>query len=366
MKTLHRYIAGSFLTTFLMALLVLSFVMSVGLLFKATAYIAAGASVGLVARFLWSGFPGTLSLSIPIAALVSALLVFGRLSSDSEISAMRACGVPLAAIMRMPALLSVLFSLVCLHLNGTVAPDSSYARKSIRRLVGAADLLAVIQPGKFIEEFPGIRFFVGARDGSELSDVRILETTRSFKTREIKAQRAIVTSEGGKVRLEMFNVTVDPVYEDRPGIGHAERAVRILSDEPDKSRPGAPQRRIKDRQSEDLLVDVLVARDAPPDPENRLGVMELSQVRTELSKRTVMALACLCFVVVGVPLGIKAHRRESAVGVVLALAIAAGFFLFLIAAESLAKYPGLAPHWIACFPVVACAVIAAVLVRRNP
>jgi lipopolysaccharide export system permease protein len=349
-----------------MALLVLSFVMSVGLLFKATGYIAAGASVALVAQFIWSGFPGTLSLSIPIAALVSALLVFGRLSSDSEISAMRACGVSLTAIMRMPILLSVLLSLVCLHLNGTLAPDSAFARKNIRRQVSAADLLAVIQPGKFIDEFPGVRFFVGARNGSELSDVRILETTRSLKTREIKAQRAVITMEGKRVRLEMFNVTVDPVYEDRPGVGHAERAVRILSDEPDKSRPDAAQRRIKDRQSEDLLAEVLIARDAPPDPANKLGVIELSQARTELSKRTVMALACLCFVAVGVPLGIKAHRRESALGVVFALAIAAGFFLFLIAAESLAKDSRFAPHWLAWAPVGLCTILAAGLVLRNP
>lgn len=349
-----------------MALLVLSFVMSVALLFKATAYVAAGASASLVARFLWSGFPGTLSLSIPIAALVSALLVFGRLSSDSEISAMRACGIPLTQIMRMPVLLSVLFSLVCLHLNGTLAPDSSYARRTIRRQVGAADLLAVIQPGKFIDEFPGVRFFVGARDGANLRDVRIWETMRTFKTREIKAKHATISMEGRLVRLEMFDVTVDPIREDRPGILHADRFERTLSDEPDKAQSGMPAHRVKDRQSEELLADVLVARDFPPDPADKIGVMELSQARTELSKRTVMALACLCFVAVGVPLGIKAHRRESAIGVVLSLGVAAGFFLLLIAAESLARHAAFHPHWIAWAPVCLCMVLATGLVLRNP
>jgi len=368
MKTIHRYIAGNFLTTFLMALLVLCFVMSVGLLFKATAYIAAGASLGLVGRFLWSGFPGTLSVSIPIAALASVLLVFGRLSSDSEISAMRACGIPLRSIMRMPLLLSVLLSLVCLHINGTVAPESAYARKSIRRLVGVADLLAVIQPGKFIDEFPGIKFFVGARRDSVLQDVRIIETTRSLQTREIKALSANVsTTEDGKIHLEMFNVTVDPISEDNPSTGYAERAVRILNTKIDRSQPNLPQqRRIKDRLSEDLLADVIATHSAPPAADDLLGRMELSQIQTELSKRTVMALACYCLVIIGIPLGIKTHRRESAVGVVLSLAIAASFFLFMIASESLARYPALQPHWIAWIPVVGCLVIGHSMMRFKP
>ncbi len=366
MRTLQRYIAGSFLSTFLAALLILSFVMSVGLMFKATAYIAAGASAALVARFLWSGFPGTLSLSIPIAALVSALLVFGRLSSDSEISAMRACGVRLVDLMRMPVLLAALLSMLCLHINGTVAPDSAYARRDVRHQVGAADLLAVIQPGRWIDEFPGVTFFVGSRDGSRLHDLRILETLRSGALREIKAAEALVSEEGGTVRLEMFQVTVDPVQEDRPGVGHAERAVRIIADR--TARQGAPRatRRIKDRHSEDLLREVLAARYLDPGLRHEKARMDLSQARTELSNRTVLALACFCFVALGVPLGIKTHRRESSVGMVLCLVVTASFYLFIVAAESLSRHAHWHPHRIAWIPVLLCLGLVGTLVAKNP
>lgn len=367
LKTLHSYIAGSFLTTFAMALLVLSFVMSVGLLFKATEYIAAGASGQLVARFLWSGFPGTLSLSIPIAALVSALLVFGRLSSDSEISAMRACGIRLVDIMRMPVLLAALLTLLCLHLNASVAPNSSYARKSIRYLVKASDLLTLIQPGRFVDDFPGYRFYVGSREGSELREVRILETMRSGRVREIKAQRALVSEEKGRIRLEMFNVTMDPLQDDRPGVGHAERAVRMVGDlQQDPSKPVVVKRRVKDQLSGDLLTQILTARLVPPSPEDEQACQSLSQVRTEYHKRIAMSLACLCFVALGIPLGIKAHRRESSAGIILCLAITAGFYLMLIASESLGRYPLFLPHLLAWLPVGVCAGFATFLVAKNP
>ena len=106
MRILHRYILSNFLVTFVMAMAVLTFVMMVGLVFESLKYIARGMDAMLVLRFLWQNLPGTLSYSVPVSTLVSSLLVFSRLSSDSEISAMRSCGVSLWAIMRMPVLLS--------------------------------------------------------------------------------------------------------------------------------------------------------------------------------------------------------------------------------------------------------------------
>ncbi len=352
--------------TFAMALVILSFVMSVGLLFKVTEYIAAGASASLVLRFLWTGFPGTLSLSIPIAALVSALLVFGRLSSDSEISAMRACGIRLVDIMRMPLMISVLLSLWCLHLNGSVAPNSAYARRDFRYRVKASDLLALIEPGRFVDDFPGYTFYVKSRRGEELSELRILETMKSGQLREIKAQRALISEDQGRIRLEMFNVIMDPVQEDRPGVGHADRAIRFLGEVLDPSQRVALNRRVKDRLSEDLLVDLLVAHDMPPVANSEQATRMLSHVRTEFHKRAVMALACLCFVGLGVPLGIKAHRRESSAGIILCLVVTACYYLLIIGSESLARYPDFRPHLLLWAPVFACSGLAFALIVRNP
>ncbi|MCL1922088.1 MAG: LptF/LptG family permease, partial [Kiritimatiellaeota bacterium] len=93
MRILPNYIARNYATTLVAALLVLNFVMSVGLMFKVMQFFARGLSLGLVWKFLLASVPGTLSYSIPVSILASSLLVFGRLSSDSEISAMRASGI---------------------------------------------------------------------------------------------------------------------------------------------------------------------------------------------------------------------------------------------------------------------------------
>jgi lipopolysaccharide export system permease protein len=253
-----------------------------------------------------------------------------------------------------------------MHLNSSVAPESAYARRSIRRLVSLSDILAVIEPGKFIDDFPGVQFFVGARDDQKLTDVRIIEPLGPGQKREIKAKTAYISSEEGRIKLDLSDVSINPISKTNSDVGHAARVVRYLGDEINEGRGSEVPRRLKDRLSADLLTEVLVARDSPPALDDEEAVLTLSQVRTELSNRTVMALSCLCFILIGIPLGIKTHRRESTIGVVIALAVAAAFFLFLIAAESLAKMPRFYPDLIAWVPVVVSFVLSNVLVFRNP
>ena len=259
MRILHRYIAQNLVSTFLTSLVVLSFVMMVGLLFKATRYIAGGASFMSVVQFIGFGFPGTLSMSIPISALVSTMLVFGRLSADSEISAMRACGVSMRRIMLTPFLLGIALSAICFHITGSVAPESAYARRTFRNIIKTSDVLAVIQPGKSIAGLPGLgpdtSVFVGTRTNDWLYNVRIQEPLKNTGgIRDIKAESAhVIQQTNGTVRLEMFKVVMSPLSENRPGVGQAESVNYILGDDY-ASKTELPPRRIKDTPSRELDV----------------------------------------------------------------------------------------------------------------
>ena len=172
MRTLHRYILSNFLVTFLMAMAVLTFVMTVGLVFSSMKYIARGMSPQILVEFLWQSLPGTLSYSVPIAALVASLLVFSRLSSDSEISAMRSCGVSLWAIMRMPVLLSAFLTFACLWVNDDVSPDASFSRSVRRHTFKAGDITALIEPLEWFET-DQYSIYVSERAGNRLYDLRV-------------------------------------------------------------------------------------------------------------------------------------------------------------------------------------------------
>jgi lipopolysaccharide export LptBFGC system permease protein LptF len=68
---------------------------------------------------------------------------------------------------------------------------------------------------------------------------------------------------------------------------------------------------------------------------------------------------------VGIPLGIKQHRKESSAGIGFSIGIAGIFYLFCMAAQSLAKNPIYHAYYIVWIPVVICLVTSAVFTAKN-
>jgi lipopolysaccharide export system permease protein len=85
----------------------------------------------------------------------------------------------------------------------------------------------------------------------------------------------------------------------------------------------------------------------------------------ELNKRIVLAVACFAFVLLGVPLGVTAHRKESSVGLGISLFLVFNFYLFVIIAESLARKPEFRPDLIIWIPVLIAVTLGSYLIERT-
>jgi lipopolysaccharide export system permease protein len=78
--------------------------------------------------------------------------------------------------------------------------------------------------------------------------------------------------------------------------------------------------------------------------------VQQSASRTELNKRFAFPFSCIAFALVGVPLGITAHRRETSMGFLLSLVVAFFYFLFIIVADTLRNNPAVHPELLVWFP----------------
>ena len=165
MKTIERYVFGSFLSSFLLAFLVLSFVLTIGLMVQIVTYILQGVPFDLVGHFALVSFPETMQWTMPLALLVSSVLVFSRMSADSEIAAMRSCGVNLVSVMKWP----VAFSLLCVafgfFVNNEVVPRGHEVRRSLKTKVSVDTGIDLLEPGHVIDDFPKMKLYFGAKDG---------------------------------------------------------------------------------------------------------------------------------------------------------------------------------------------------------
>ncbi len=99
MKLFSKYIFGEFMRIFLAILVgILVVYVCMDFLQKADRFITNKATTRQVAHYVLYSMPAMATSSLPIAALLAALLSLGTLSRHNEIIALRASGVSLAAI----------------------------------------------------------------------------------------------------------------------------------------------------------------------------------------------------------------------------------------------------------------------------
>ncbi|HRT29606.1 MAG TPA: LptF/LptG family permease [Kiritimatiellia bacterium] len=362
MRIIERYVLQAFLAAFFLAWLVLSFVLSIGLLVRIARLLIEGLPLRAIGLFLLVGLPETLKFTLPIALLVSALLVFSRLSADSEIAAMRACGVNLLRVIRWPVLIGLICTLFGFYINNEVVPRSHDVRRNLKNLVSVDVGLDLLDPGRMIDDYPKLKIFFERKEGNWLHDLLIFDYSREEVTREIRAAKALVSTNGADIVLDMYDVRVDPIDVNRPGVASASRFRHVI---PDAMRQRSRKRKEKDFRFHELCAEIKVLRANENALPRTVQRKLLCIHRTELQVRLVCACASICFVLIGVPLGIRSHRKESTIGMAISLMVALTFYLFVILFQSMDKHDWSRPYVFIWLPVVICGILVSYLIPKN-
>jgi lipopolysaccharide export system permease protein len=361
-RTLNRYLLATFLTTCAVSLVVLTFVLTLGGLFKITDLLARGAPWRPILTIFACGVPAALAFAIPMSALVSALLVFSRLSADGEIAAMKACGISMWQIASRPLLAAALLSGFCFFVNSELAPRGHYGQRAAILRLGRETPVELLEEGRFIQDFEGLTLYLGRRKGSVLRNIRVYDLRRPGVKREIRAASGTVrTTPEGDLVLDLRDVRVDPLLDDRPGPAFCERWPVTI---PQALRTHGYRRREDDFSNLEIARGVANPRSLYPN----LNAEDLSRQRSvllvELNKRIVLAISCFSFVWLGIPLGTRTHRRESSIGIGISLILVANFYLFIITGEALDERAELYPHLILWIPVALSLLLGWRLLQR--
>src|SRR6188472_3180519 len=129
-----RYIWRQVFFSMVVGVIVLTGVMVLGNVFKEMERLLGDTStlpLSAVLKFIGFVIPYSLIFTIPWAMLTGILLVFGRMSADNEMTALRMTGRSMPRICAPVFVMAVMMSVVCYYVNVNLAP---FCKNSIKRL----------------------------------------------------------------------------------------------------------------------------------------------------------------------------------------------------------------------------------------
>ncbi|MEI6861352.1 MAG: LptF/LptG family permease, partial [Verrucomicrobiota bacterium] len=324
--------------------------------------------------------PYVLAYALPLGVLTGVLLVLGRMSAQQEITAMRAAGLGLGYVARPVLLLGALGSVLALRINYEVMPATRTAYRTTLANAVRQNPLGLIVPKTFVNKFPGYVFYVGEKNGGQLSDVwveRLDKNKRATELAHARYGRVDFDEQANTLQLTLTgNVIADrrnPADPENFSNTDLQGKMDSLPFPPWKlDTLLGPQTAFQVKPGFLSLDQLLNERHrlAEPVPAGdgakavQARNVERMKVEVALHEKAASALTVLTFALFGVPLGIRVSRRETSANLVVAVALALGFFLLTESIHWLEKYPETRPDLLQWAPSALFLLLGTVLFRR--
>jgi len=332
--------------------------------------------------------PYVAAYALPMGILTGVLLTLGRLSADSEITAMRAAGVSVWRLSRAIVILGLCGAGLGLYLNFEAMPRARTRYQHELAEAVRANPLRFIIPRTFIRDFPGFVVYVGEKEGPQLRDFWLWELDSQQRVQRIvHAQRGQFDfdEEDNALLLSLHHAQVESRdrlnpedFSKPPLVGTFERTEQVrLPLDSIFARRSVRQKlkwmtytQLRARAAEIATAEVkthsLAADRAPAQAatSSESVARQKMELRLVIQEKQQNALAILSFALIGIPLGIRVSRRETSANLGVAVALSLGYYFFTVAINWLDRSPELRPDLLLWLPNLLCLGLAALLFRR--
>ncbi len=333
-KIIDRYIFKELLAPFILGVFIFTFVMLANVIIKLTdLFISKGVGLTNAIKILGLSSVYILVMTIPMSVLLAVLVSFSRLSSDSEITAMKASGISMHRMMPPVLVFAALAYILTSFIYIQLLPITNQKLREMKFEMFRIQASIGVTPHVFNTDFNDVVMYVNDVDHK----TGIMKGLFIADNRNMKQPLIIVAEEGHEyeipnsdvLNLRLKNGCTHELYADN---------LRRYSMTPFSTMDlGLSIFRFDTaailKSEREMTIRELMAK---AQERTDLGRSD-SRQWVEIWKKTALPFACFVFAFLAAPLGISSQRGGKSAAFATSISLILVYYIFLTAGTSLAE-----------------------------
>ena len=157
--------------------------------------IGKGLDIGQVSELMIYSIARFVPLALPIAVLISSVMVLGKLGENYELAALQSSGISLISIMKPIFILIVLISISSFLFSNYVMPIANFKGGSLLYDIKKKKPAINIKEGIFYNDIDGFSIKIGSKDDGILNNILI------YDHKENLGNKKVISAKSGKMKI---------------------------------------------------------------------------------------------------------------------------------------------------------------------
>lgn len=329
---------------------------AIGALFELVRQVTeAGLPISTAMQVFFLKLPDFLVLSFPMAVLLSTLMTYGRLSSDSELIALRSCGISVYRIVLPAIVMSLVVTGLTFVFNEFIVPAANYRATLTLQQALNQERPPFQEKNIFYQEFGEVKqpeggterelvriFYARRFDGTKMKGLTILDFSERGLNQIVTAERATWNMQDNTWDFSngtIYLVSADGSY--RNIIKFEDQQLKLPRTPLDLASRGRDYGEMSIAQAQERLALLRQGND-----ENKIRKLEV-----RIQQKYAFPFVCVVFGLVGSALGTRPQRASKSTSFGISVLLIFGYYLLAFISGSLGQLNILSPFLAAWLPI---------------